>query len=972
MPDPRSVMKEFRLLDQKRLSEGLTLEEEARLAELRELVGPEVSAPAGTGGFDVSSAAARLRESLLPAGLRNRPAPQPELATAPAPQPEPGPGPAGEAAPEAPAEPFAALDGSAQGDADPFFDPTSLGDELDAAFAGTQGGAPSGAAGYDPAAYAADPAAAQGWDPEQPAFDPAAQAYDPNAAGYPDPNAPGYDPAAYAADPAAAQGWDPEQPAFDPAAQPYDPNAAGYADPNPPGYDPAAYAADPAAAQGWDPDQPAFDPAAQAYDPNAAGYPDPNALGYDPAAYAADPAAAQGWDPEQPAFDPAAQPYDPNAAGYADPNAPGYDPAAYAADPAAQGWDPEQPAFDPGGADAPAAPTDLDAALDGLALEAPPAPAAPAAGEDPGVAVPGAPDESAPAWHPDAPPAQPFADLDAFAAQAAEPAATTSDQEWTTETAPEGDLTAAWESAASEVVELSDDGRGAGAGVEAPLADSTEGDPSALDAPAPLPDLAADADPSLEPAPAAPAPIALDAGDAAPAGWELAAEPPAPVEAPVGEYDESALPSADLAVTDAFDALLAPEPGAAGVTPPDAASGAPGALAGEYDDTTGFSASPGADALAPGDAFAAATLDDAAPARSGDTHPEAALDREFQLESGGSFEAVVDAAAPEWAAGNAPSPWDAAAAEPAAPGGAAEGGPISLGRFEGGDLAEPEPELDLSLAGPPPELDRSAPDLGAGAPDFDALAPGYNLAAAGGPSAGEGAQAPLELDLDLAAAKPSTYPDPLPVETASAAELPPASDLDEIPTIEGEEILEEIPAEEVAAPTASVPVRPPPPPLAAAAPPALPRPPARAAAPEPVDDLADIDLELDAAPASVITGVHRVVIHTVEGQVKRGVLEDADLAASELALAPAPGAAPEPLATGNVKAIFFMLSHGEHASAPSGRKVRVTFADGRQVAGFSPDYQEGTAGFFMIPADTRTNTARIWVYRAAARAVTVS
>jgi hypothetical protein len=52
--------------------------------------------------------------------------------------------------------------------------------------------------------------------------------------------------------------------------------------------------------------------------------------------------------------------------------------------------------------------------------------------------------------------------------------------------------------------------------------------------------------------------------------------------------------------------------------------------------------------------------------------------------------------------------------------------------------------------------------------------------------------------------------------------------------------------------------------------------------------------------------------------------------------------------------------------------VRVAFRDGRQVAGFSPDYHDGGVGFFMIPADTRTNTGRIWVYQAATRQVTVS
>ena len=78
------------------------------------------------------------------------------------------------------------------------------------------------------------------------------------------------------------------------------------------------------------------------------------------------------------------------------------------------------------------------------------------------------------------------------------------------------------------------------------------------------------------------------------------------------------------------------------------------------------------------------------------------------------------------------------------------------------------------------------------------------------------------------------------------------------------------------------------------------------------------------------------------------------------------------ITTDGIKAIFFMLAPGEKAPAPEGRKVRVTFRDGRQVAGYSPDYREGAFGFFMIPADTRTNTGRIWVYQAAVRQVAIS
>ena len=129
------------------------------------------------------------------------------------------------------------------------------------------------------------------------------------------------------------------------------------------------------------------------------------------------------------------------------------------------------------------------------------------------------------------------------------------------------------------------------------------------------------------------------------------------------------------------------------------------------------------------------------------------------------------------------------------------------------------------------------------------------------------------------------------------------------------------------------------------------------------------------APAAAevhIDGTHRVVVHTVEGLVKRGVITDVTLDAGDLPLAPQADAAPESVPTVKIKAIFFMLAAGEKAPAAEGKKVRVTFNDGRQIAGFSPAYEEGGAGFFMIPADTRTNTGRIWVYRSAVKSVSVS
>jgi hypothetical protein len=214
------------------------------------------------------------------------------------------------------------------------------------------------------------------------------------------------------------------------------------------------------------------------------------------------------------------------------------------------------------------------------------------------------------------------------------------------------------------------------------------------------------------------------------------------------------------------------------------------------------------------------------------------------------------------------------------------------------------------------------------------------------------------------------------------AELIEADVLEEVPTLDGAEILEEIapepeahleppepppaPVETAIAPSPPAPVPAPPAPAPAAAAPPAPRPPAPAPAAAPAPP---------APPApspSKVAGRSRVVIHTVEGQVKRGVLEDAELDAVVLGLAPQPGADPELVQVDRVKAIFFMLEPGRPAPAAAGKRVRVTFRDGRQIAGFSPDYAEGGAGFFMVPADTKTNTARIWVYRSAVKAVAVS
>lgn len=119
-----------------------------------------------------------------------------------------------------------------------------------------------------------------------------------------------------------------------------------------------------------------------------------------------------------------------------------------------------------------------------------------------------------------------------------------------------------------------------------------------------------------------------------------------------------------------------------------------------------------------------------------------------------------------------------------------------------------------------------------------------------------------------------------------------------------------------------------------------------------------------------IEGEHKVIVHTLEGQVKRGTIRDVDLLDDSLSLEQQTGFAPEKLPIKRLKAIFFMLPAGSKQSATVGDKIRVTFVDGRQVAGFTQeDVKTADPGFFMVPADNRTNTARIYVFKSSVQSV---
>jgi hypothetical protein len=887
MAEPRSAMKEFRALDRKRAGEGLTPAEEARYAELRDLVEPDVGAGTLQGGFDVDAAAALLRESLLPAGTRDRAstaaAAEPELAV-----------PAGAASGvegELPDPPDATL---AEGELSP--PPEEAAADMDALLDSTFSDAPAAYAGQD---------ASAGWAPGEPSW--------------------GDDEAGESAE--AAQAWDPNVSPSEPA-QPWDPDG--------PPHDPA---------QAWDPNA-EYDPSAQPYDPNAQPY-DPNALPYDPNALPYDPSALP--------YDPSALPYDPSAAPY-DASQP-YDPSAVPYD-AGEPYDPDAAPYDS------ALPHDTDGALlDSAQHEAASAP--PPEGAEPYELEPLGAESEASAW---AGP-EPF---ETSVSDAAETGATGGSAAWDPGSLVDGaealdrgaepwsgatDAVAgeAWET--TSLLEVSEGGDALSAAEEAFAGTDAEGAPQA-------------SAPSLD----------EDAAPFPPPGWDAEPELPAPVPveaSALGEYDETG--GVAVPTDDAELASLLPLEAADGAETGDFPEPLAPAL-GEYDDTAGFGRSlpvPPPDLREEGSGFHAAQIADGAPAP---FLAESALDDPFQRDAGGSFDASADATVPEWASdGTAIPPWEEsyplgaaphqldelampeataelAALEPVEPAPSPDAEDFTIDFDEGGaslhagaaSTASADADLGREPAGADSDLELPAEVGGGLSPEREpALAPeppgadpvlDFSRPDFSGGDAGDHDRAPSSRSYLTPPSAPPFAPAAVPtLELEDALGAP-----EEIPTIEGEEILEEIPD--------------------AAADPLQPLDLGRAArAPE-------------AQPEILyrLPGVHRVVVHTVEGQVRRGVLEEPDLAAATLALAPQPGGPPEDLASDRVKAIFFMLSPGEPAPAPEGKKVRVTFDDGRQVAGFSPDYDESGPGFFMVPGDTRTSTGRIWVYRAAARAIAVT
>lgn len=128
---------------------------------------------------------------------------------------------------------------------------------------------------------------------------------------------------------------------------------------------------------------------------------------------------------------------------------------------------------------------------------------------------------------------------------------------------------------------------------------------------------------------------------------------------------------------------------------------------------------------------------------------------------------------------------------------------------------------------------------------------------------------------------------------------------------------------------------------------------------------------------------NKIVVRYQDGRLVKGITNDffpnKDLFHLESTDAP-PGGKSLELHTTELKAVFFVkdfvgnsdyIDRKEFDPAKSllGRKIKVVFKDGELMVGTTHGYQPDRPGFFIVPADNKSNIERCFVITSATRQV---
>ena len=124
--------------------------------------------------------------------------------------------------------------------------------------------------------------------------------------------------------------------------------------------------------------------------------------------------------------------------------------------------------------------------------------------------------------------------------------------------------------------------------------------------------------------------------------------------------------------------------------------------------------------------------------------------------------------------------------------------------------------------------------------------------------------------------------------------------------------------------------------------------------------------------------INKIVAHARDGKLIKGTTRDFFPNRPHFHIQPVEGGEPVEVRCKNLKAAFFVKDFAGDSSrqdpvgflaspaeTKQGMKIAVRFKDGELLCGYSLTFSADREGFFMFPADPRSNNIRIYVMTAA-------
>jgi hypothetical protein len=130
---------------------------------------------------------------------------------------------------------------------------------------------------------------------------------------------------------------------------------------------------------------------------------------------------------------------------------------------------------------------------------------------------------------------------------------------------------------------------------------------------------------------------------------------------------------------------------------------------------------------------------------------------------------------------------------------------------------------------------------------------------------------------------------------------------------------------------------------------------------------------------------NKVVVRYKDGRMSKGVTNNFSSTKDSFHIIPInalPDTMPTKVNIADLKAVFFVKTFGgnpdyedktefNNAKIAAQRKIKVTFKDGEVLIGTTYDYKPGIFGFFIFPADPKSNIERCFITTASTKDVSL-